>query len=200
LFWNAGAEAIFGYTRSEAKGRLLSDLTVPPNLVDEVSQTSNGTRALALCRERRFDAITLDLILPDISGQDLLWQIRRDSLNRDTPVIVVTVVAGNAAAMGYRVSEFLVKPVHEAELVAALKRSGIAPDNSPKILCVDDDPKSLKLVEIALQSGGYVPLCKSDAKSALKLLDEERPAAVILDLMMPGMDGFEFMEQFRRQE
>jgi protein-histidine pros-kinase len=164
-----------------------------------VESAGNGTRALALCRERRFDAITLDLILPDISGQDLLSQIRQDSLNRETPVIVVTVVSGNASAMGYRVSEFLVKPVNEAELVAALRRSGITPDNRPKILCVDDDPKSLKLAEIALQSGGYVPLCESDAKSALKLLEEERPAAVILDLMMPGMDGFEFMEQFRRR-
>ncbi len=164
-----------------------------------VETASNGTRAIALCRERRFDAITLDLILPDISGQDLLSQIRRDSLNRETPVIVVTVVAGNAAAMGYRISEFLVKPVHEAELVAALKRSGIAPDNSRKILCVDDDPTALKLAAVALLSGGYIPLCESDAKSALKLLDEERPAAIILDLMMPGMDGFEFMEQFRRR-
>jgi len=164
-----------------------------------VETASNGARALALCRERRFDAITLDLILPDSSGQDLLAQIRRDSRNRDTPVIVVTVVPGNAAAIGYRVSEFLVKPVHETALVAALRRSGIAPDDSPKILCVDDDLKALKLAEVALLSGGYVPLCESDARTALKLAEVENPAAIILDLMMPGMDGFEFMEQFRRQ-
>ena len=73
----------------------------------------------------------------------------------------------------------------------------MTPDNSPKILCVDDDPKSLKLAEIALLSGGYVPVCASDGQAALKLAEQERPAAIILDLMMPGMDGFEFMDQFR---
>ena len=164
-----------------------------------VETASNGTRALALCRERRFDAITLDLILPDISGQDLLSQIRRDTLNRETPVIVVTVVPGNAAAMGYRVSEFLVKPVNEAELVAALKRTGIAPDTSPKILCIDDDPQALKLADVALRNGGYLPLTESDARAALRIAEKEQPAAIILDLMMPGMDGFEFMERLRRR-
>jgi protein-histidine pros-kinase len=164
-----------------------------------VETASNGTRALALCRERRFDVITLDLILPDISGQDLLSKIRHGDLNRETPVIVVTVLAGNTAAIGYRVSEFLMKPVNEADLLTALNRTGIAPDNSPKILCVDDDPKSLKLAEIALVSGGYIPLCESDGRAALKVVEQARPAAIILDLLMPGMDGFEFMEQFRRR-
>ena len=164
-----------------------------------VNTASNGSRALALCRARRYDGITLDLVLPDISGQDLLSQIRRDSLNRETPVMVVSLVAGNPAAMGYRVSEFLVKPVSEGNLIAAIKRSGIIPDDAPKILCVDDDPKSLKLAEVVLRSSGYIPLCESNCRAALKVLEVTRPAAIILDLMMPGMDGFEFLEQLRRR-
>jgi CheY-like chemotaxis protein len=164
-----------------------------------VETASSGGRALVLCRQRHFDAITLDLILPDMSGQDLLSEIRRDSLNRDTPIIVVTVIAGNAAAMGYRISEFLVKPVNQRELVAALERAGVLPEHSPKVLCVDDDPQALKLAEVALLSKGYVPLCESDGQAALELAARQHPAAIILDLVMPGMDGFEFMERFRRQ-
>ena len=162
-----------------------------------VEAATNGSEALALCRARRFSAITLDLILPDASGWDLLRRIREDGLNRETPVIVVTVVAERSAALGYRVQEFLSKPVAEADLLAAVKRFvGTGPESS-KILCIDDDPQSLKLAKAILTKGGYQPVCLNGAQSALKWLQKERPAAIILDLMMPGMDGFEFMEHFR---
>jgi len=165
----------------------------------EVETASSGTGALALCRQRRFDAITLDLILPDTNGQDLLTKIRKEGLNRDTPVLVVTVIADKAIATGYCVDEFLVKPVREADLITALKRIEIGRDDSRKVLCIDDDPKSLKLAKLVLLSHGYLPICKTNARSALKLLEKERPVAIILDLMMPGMDGFEFMERLRRR-
>jgi PAS domain S-box-containing protein len=165
----------------------------------EVETASNGTRALSQCRQRRFNAITLDLILPDTSGRDLLAKMRKEGLNRDTPVLVVTVVADKAIAMGYRVEDFLLKPVSDADLIAALKRLEVGQADSKKVLCIDDDPKSLKLAQVALLSHGYVPVCKPDARSALKLLAKEQPAAIILDLMMPGIDGFQFMEKFRRR-
>ena len=165
----------------------------------KVETASNGTRALLLCREHRFDAITLDLILPDISGQELLANIRGSGLNCETPVLVVTIFSGSAAVLGYRVSEFLTKPVREVDLLAALKRNGILPEHSPRILCIDDDPTSLKLAEVALTSAGYIPLCQHDSTAALDFLDTECPAAIILDLLMPGMNGFEFMEEVRRR-
>jgi CheY-like chemotaxis protein len=80
-----------------------------------------------------------------------------------------------------------------------LKGIEIGDDVSKKVLCIEDDPRSLKLAKIALLRHGYFPICKTDAKLALKLWERARPAAIILDLMMPGMDGFEFMEQFRRR-
>jgi CheY-like chemotaxis protein len=162
-----------------------------------VTTASNGSEALDLCHTRRYDAITLDLILPDTGGWDLLGRIRDDGLNRETPVIVVTVVAEKAAAFGYRVEEFLTKPVKAADLIAAVKRVEAMGGKSKKILCIDDDPQSLKLARTILTKGGYVPVCMNRARSALKWLEKERPAAIILDLLMPGMDGFEFMELFR---
>jgi protein-histidine pros-kinase len=164
-----------------------------------VETATNGSQALALCRTRRFSAITLDLILPDTSGWELLRRIREDGLNRETPVIVVTVVMEKATALGYRVQEFLSKPVTEADLVAALKRVEGMGGESKRILCIDDDRQALKLAKTILTKSGYRPVCMNGARSALKWLEKERPAAIILDLMMPGMDGFEFMEQFRLQ-
>jgi len=114
-------------------------------------------------------------------------------------VLVVTVNADKAIANAYCVDEFLVKPVREADLTAALKRIEIGRGDFRKVLCIDDDPKSLKLAKFILLSHGYQPICKTSARSALKSLRKERPAAIILDLMMPGMDGFEFMEKLRRR-
>jgi CheY-like chemotaxis protein len=108
-------------------------------------------------------------------------------------------LAGGTTAVGYRVAEFLTKPANESDLLDALKRIGVGSRNLRKILCIDDDPRSLKLAEIALLGAGYIPVCQSDGRAALQFLEKERPAAIVLDLLMPGMDGFEFMEEFRRR-
>jgi hypothetical protein len=163
-----------------------------------VAIAGTGAKAIALCREKAFDAITLDLILPDISGWDLVRKIRSEGPNQRAPIIVVTVVADKAAAMGFRVQDFLTKPVTEVELLAAIRGLSTLQDGSKKVLCVDDDPPSLKLAAAMLQKAGFVPICETDARAALKRVEEEHPAAVILDLLMPDMDGFQFLEQFRK--
>jgi signal transduction histidine kinase/CheY-like chemotaxis protein len=162
----------------------------------EVAAT--GAEGLALCRERPFEAITLDLLLPDMNGWEVLEVIRTNGPNRDVPVIVVTVVAEGAGVRSFPVHEFLAKPVQTETLLASLVRAGIAPDGSKKILVVDDDPHALKLAETILTQLGYQPICKADAERGLRAAAEEKPAAVVLDLLMPGMDGFAFLERFRR--
>jgi PAS domain S-box-containing protein len=162
-----------------------------------VEAAGSGSEAMALCLKRRFSAITLDLILPDASGWELLRRIRNEGLNRDTPIIVVTVVAERETALGYRVEEFLRKPVAEGELIAAVTRIESPAGDAKRILCIDDDPQSLKLATTILTKNGYRAAGVQDAHAALKWLQKERPAAIILDLLMPGMDGFEFMEHFR---
>ena len=163
-----------------------------------VESAPTGAAGLTLCRSRRFDAITLDLLLPDDSGLEVLRSLRAEGLNRDTPVIVVTVVAEKGAAAGFRVHDVLVKPVVVDHLLASLKRARLAPDDSRPILVIDDDPRALKLAGKTLQQLGYRAVCRSDAKSALQAARESPPAAVILDLMMPEIDGFEFLKRFRR--
>jgi CheY-like chemotaxis protein/two-component sensor histidine kinase len=195
---NAGAPTILVVEDDPQDQSWLAQLIGDARYNVEIAGT--GAKALNLCREKAFDGITLDLILPDMSGWDLLKKIREEGLNLATPVIVVTVVADKFAAVGYRVEEFLTKPIVGSELIGAIKRIGIAQGKSRKILCIDDDAKSLKLAKTALSTAGYIPLCKADARAALKLLKDQRPAAIILDLMMPDMDGFEFLERFHRMK
>jgi DNA-binding response OmpR family regulator len=111
---------------------------------------------------------------------------------------VVTVVADRAAVRSFPVHDFLPKPVQAESLLASLTRAGITPDGSRKILVVDDDPHALKLAETTLTQLGFQPLCTADAESGLRAAAQERPAAVVLDLLMPEMDGFTFLERLRR--
>jgi PAS domain S-box-containing protein len=161
-----------------------------------VEAARNGDEALRRSREQVFDAITLDLLLPDVSGRDLLKAIR-DGLNHDTPVVIVSVVAERGIGTGFQVHDIFQKPVRSEELLASLERAAVLPDLSRPVLVVDDDASTLKLAETTLRQAGYWPVCCASATEALVAAAEEPPALVVLDLLMPEMDGFEFLRHFR---
>jgi CheY-like chemotaxis protein len=89
------------------------------------------------------------------------------------------------------------KPVHEEDLLGSLQRAGAPPDGDRPILVLDDDAKELKVAEKTLKRLGYRPVCIADAREGLKAAAMDPPAAVILDLLMPEMDGFAFLRSFR---
>ncbi len=163
-----------------------------------VESVATGREALVRCRNEAFGAITLDLLLPDVGGREVLSAIRTEGPNQTTPVIIVTVVSDKGVAAGFQVHDILVKPVQPIDLLASLRRAEVGPDGSRPILVVDDDPKALKLVAKTLQQLGYRAICRADAEGALEAAAQERPAAVVLDLVMPNVDGFEFLKRFRR--
>src|SRR5438128_450102 len=165
-----------------------------------VQTAATGAQALAKLRERAFDAMTLDLLLPDMSGVDLLARIRDGGPNAQLPVIVLTVVAEEGAVAGFRVSDVLAKPIETAALLDALRRAGVAAERRGAVLVVDDDPGCLRLMEATLGRSGFQTICRQDGEAALQAAAESRPVAVVLDLIMPRVDGFEFLERFRRTE
>ncbi len=163
-----------------------------------VEVATTGREAMDRCRERAFDAITVDLLLSDMAGWDVLKALRSSGPNQRTPAIVVTVVAEKGVAVGFAIHDYLIKPVRPEELIASLQRAGLQPAGSRPILVVDDDPQARKLMETALQSLGYRSVAVPGAEEALRIAATEPPGAVILDLLMPGMDGFEFLDRFKR--
>jgi PAS domain S-box-containing protein len=156
-----------------------------------------GAAAIARCHARHYDAITLDLLLPDMSGRDVLKAARSGGPNRDTPVVIVTVIVEKGAAAGFHVQDILQKPVAQSDLLAALERARV-PGGAGPVLVVDDDPKSLKLAERILRDAGYDVVCRSDGEAGLEAAERRPPVAVMLDLVMPQMDGMAFLERFRR--
>jgi PAS domain S-box-containing protein len=156
-----------------------------------------GSEALARCRSRTFDAVTLDLLLPDMDGLDVLTLLRAEGHVRTAPVIVVSVVPDAKLIAGFTVHDVLRKPLERGELQRALERAGVRPDRAGGILVVDDDASALKLMDVTLAQLGYSAITRSSGKAALDAAEQLGPSAVVLDLMMPEMDGVEFLDRFR---
>ena len=162
-----------------------------------VDVATTGAEAIELCAQRAFDGITLDLLLPDMGGWEVLKAIRGGGPNQSTPAVVVTVVIEKGVGAGYAIHDYLAKPVRAEELVASLHRAGLRPTTGRPVLVVDDDPQARRLLETMLRGLGYQTIEATGAEEGLLLAERETPAAVILDLYMPGMDGFGFLERFR---
>lgn len=165
--------------------------------VAEIAAT--GAEAVARARESRYDGITLDLLLPDMTGWDIVREIRQDGPNVDTPIVVVSVTPQRVAAAGFVVREVVQKPARPEELLNALHRVGVPANEGRPILIVENNRGSAKLAAAVLRLHGYRPVWRAEGASALSAIDEVCPEAIMLDLMMPGMSGFEFLELLRRR-
>ena len=162
-----------------------------------VETASTGSEAIASCAARIFDAITLDLLLPDMTGLDVLHRVRAEGRNRDTPVIVVTVVAEQGVMGGFSVEDYLPKPINGGELLESLKRAAVSPEKRGVILVVDDDPAARRLMGATLEQLGYQIESSASGEEALSFVARQPPIAIILDLVMPGIGGLEFLTRFR---
>jgi CheY-like chemotaxis protein len=166
-----------------------------------VENAKTGAEALAKLKSCNYAAVLLNLILPDAGGWEILHAIRTDGPNQNMPVIVVTVVAEKSVSRGFPVQDYLVKPVKAEALMNSLRAAAVLPRPlSRRILVVDDDTRTLKLSKIALEAAGYEVVCHTEAANALEETRRAKFAAVVLDLLMPHMDGFQFLDRLREIE
>src|SRR6266852_951618 len=162
--------------------------------------TTVGSRAEAVEKacQLRPDAITLDILMPGGSGFGTLSELKKTAETAHIPVIVVSVVDQKEMAFTLGAADYLVKPVQKSVLLAALRkhlRTTSGPANN--ILVVDDDSETLDVVSETLRSVGYTPHAISIGQEALELLSKVHMDAILLDLMMPEMDGFEVLRKIK---
>jgi len=162
-----------------------------------VARASTATDALDLARIHKPRVITLDVMMPEIDGWDMLSRLRADPDLHDIPVVMVSMVdqdRGGALALG--ASDYLTKPVDGPTLMRTLSR--YLTDASGTVLVVDDEAQVRDLLRRQLEGDGWTVHAAAHSGEALQLLDEGlRPDVVTLDLMMPGMDGFAFVDRVR---
>ncbi|HJU15984.1 MAG TPA: response regulator [Stellaceae bacterium] len=163
-----------------------------------VIAVADGAAALPTARQYRPDLITLDILMPRIDGWALLAAFKADAELCDIPVIIVTVLAERGIALSLGAAGFLTKPVERARLSALIRRNLAA---GGTVLVVDDDRESRRLVRRHLDPLGCTVAEAADGGAALAWLEHNpRPAMILLDLIMPGIDGFTFLEEIGRHE
>jgi len=161
-----------------------------------IAVARDGAEGLERARALRPRAITLDVVMPRMDGWAVLRALKADPELAGIPVILLSMAGDRGLGSALGAVEHLDKPVDQARLLEVLDRVGVTkPDG--RLLLVEDDADARRLVGEALARRGWEVVTAGDGREGLERLAEVAPDAVLLDLMMPGMDGFEFVRQLR---
>ncbi|GIW78645.1 MAG: two-component hybrid sensor and regulator [Gemmatales bacterium] len=158
---------------------------------------ATGREGLDLARRLRPIAITLDVMMSGMDGWAVLSSLKADPQLADIPVIMITIVGEENLAYSLGVTDFLVKPVDRDRLVAVLSKYRPAKPQT-SVLVVDDDFSMRELLRYLLRELDCSVREAANGLAALSILAEQKPDLILLDLMMPVMDGFQFLEEVRR--
>ena len=163
----------------------------------DVDAVADSGEALLQARSVRYAALTLDLDLPSQRGLDLLASIRRHGASHASPVVSVTMPVAETAAT-FAIANLLCKPIRSDEILLAMAPFKLPQSSRANVLVIDDDQQALDLMRATLKSIGIEAVCVLDGRDALRNIDQLRPDAIILDLMMPGFDGFQVLDALQR--
>jgi signal transduction histidine kinase/DNA-binding response OmpR family regulator len=162
-----------------------------------VVSARDGEEGLDTVRRLSPAGVVLDIILPGIDGWEVLARLKADPETAAIPVVVVSMLDERGRGFALGAAEYLVKPVGKDQLLAALYRAAAIPERTHTVVAIDDDPLAIELVRASLEPEGWTVLGAATGQEGLALIRERQPSAVLLDLLMPGMDGFEVIEALR---
>ena len=162
-----------------------------------VVSARDGEEGLDTVRRLSPAGVILDILLPGIDGWEVLAQLKADPQTAAIPVVVVSMLDERGRGFALGAAEYLVKPVGKDPLLAALHRAAAIPGRKHTVVAIDDDSLAIELVRASLEPEGWTVLGAATGQEGLALIRERQPSAVLLDLLMPGMDGFEVVEALR---
>jgi signal transduction histidine kinase/DNA-binding response OmpR family regulator len=158
-----------------------------------------GNKVLSLAKQHRPIAITLDVLMDDTNGWDVLAALKADPEVADIPVIMVSIIDDKNRGYALGATDYLTKPVHPEQLKKILKK--FRPEGSPGLaLIIEDDAPSRQLLHRLLDRDGWKVEEAANAIIGLEKVAQGIPSLILLDLMMPEMDGFEFVSRLRANE
>jgi signal transduction histidine kinase/DNA-binding response OmpR family regulator len=164
----------------------------------DVLTATDGASGLALARSAKPDLIILDVLLPDRSGYDILTEFRADETLSETPIILVTVDDDRARGLEAGATDYIRKPVVEKQLREMLE---VYRDKaSGEILVIEDDDDAAELVRRCVQQVGFSCRRAKDGIEGLTMARDRTPIAIVLDLTMPNLDGFQVIEALTSEE
>jgi CheY-like chemotaxis protein len=163
----------------------------------EVREAASGAEGLAQARAARPDVITLDVLMPDLDGWTVLTQLKADPDLCTIPVVMTTILDEPRRGFALGAADYLTKPIDRDRLLQALRRYRRAAEEPGMVLVIDDDAATRATLRRALEPEGWTVREAPHGRAALAALGPEEPDLILLDLLMPEMDGFAFLDAFR---
>jgi len=163
-----------------------------------VEIAADGKTGLALAKQLKPAVITLDVMMPSMDGWSVLTALKADPATADIPVIMLTIVDDKQMGFALGAADYFTKPIDFQRLhhVLAKYRKPAGPQT---VLVIEDDPSAREMLRRTLEKDGWLVAEAQNGKVGLTQLAASSPALILLDLMMPEMDGFEFMDALRRR-
>jgi PAS domain S-box-containing protein len=195
-----------GETRTEApKALVVEDDAKSAELIRvqleaegfQVLHAASAEIGLELASEQRLSLITLDIMLPGMDGWEFLTRIKQVAALTHVPIVIVSIVADRKKGFALGASAVMQKPLSRQELYESLLEIGLLPllsGRTLKILVVDDDPKAVELVALRFAGMANTILRAYGGRDAIRIAREELPDLIVLDLMMPELNGFQVVE------
>jgi GAF domain-containing protein/CheY-like chemotaxis protein len=163
-----------------------------------VTAAAGGLEGLKLARDLRPIAITLDVMMPDLDGWSVLAALRQDPELAEIPVIMVTILDEQRRAASLGAAGYLTKPIDRERLRGLMGRFRTSAQ-SPRVLLVEDDADQRERVRTWLEGQQWSVQEAADGREALARLQADKPDVILLDLMMPEMDGFAVVAALQKE-
>ena len=163
-----------------------------------VVKASSGEEGIRLAREIRPTAITLDVMMPDMNGWSVLRLLKADAELSGIPVIMLSMLDDRTRGYALGAVDYLTKPVDRDLLKKTLSRYHAPGDDCP-VLVVEDDEETRNIIAQTLRNAGWTVAEAINGQDALDMMSSLQPGLIILDLIMPVMDGFGFISALREQ-
>jgi CheY-like chemotaxis protein len=160
---------------------------------------SAGDEALRLARESKPDVISLDVLMPGMDGWTVLRSLKADPATASIPVVMVSMLDDRDIGHALGAADYLTKPFDRQKLAAALRRYRRDGAQRP-VLVVEDDASTREVIRRTLERDGWVVSEADNGRRGLQSVARQVPDLILLDLMMPEMDGFEFVAELRKSE
>jgi signal transduction histidine kinase/CheY-like chemotaxis protein/ligand-binding sensor domain-containing protein len=162
----------------------------------EVHLASSGPEGLELARRIKPAVITLDVMMPGMDGWAVLSALKSDPATADIPVIMVTIVDDKHLGVALGATDYVTKPIDWQRLTTVIRRH--VQNGATNLLVIEDDERMRDMLRRTLEKSGWSVDEASNGRTGLAALEQKAPNLILLDLIMPEMDGFQFMQELRR--
>lgn len=165
-----------------------------------VAHARNGDEAIKRTRELRPFAVLLDVMLPGKDGWEVLQELKSDPEVKDIPVVIFSIIDNKDLGFALGASDYLVKPVDKATVLKKLEELSLATKKGKRlinILCIDDNTEALDMLASILEPAGYHVIKANSGRQGIESAIAYRPDLIILDLMMPEIDGFDVVNALK---